>query len=53
MSCKSQLAQQAQFSVTTAWRAIKKHLLPYKIRQIQAIEEHDYEGRMRFRDWFL
>jgi hypothetical protein len=36
-------AQQAQVSKTTAWRAIKNlHLQPYKITQVQVIEECDY-----------
>jgi hypothetical protein len=49
LSLKSliQLVQEAQVSTTTAWRVAKKLcLLPYKIRQVEAIEEGVYERRM-------
>jgi hypothetical protein len=43
------LAQQAQVSKTTAWRATKNlHLRPYKITQVQGIEEGDYGRRTQF-----
>lgn len=50
----TRLSQQAQVLGTTAWRVIKKLCLwPYEIRQVQAIEDGDYERRMHFCDWFL
>jgi hypothetical protein len=50
----ARLAQQAQVSKTTAWRATKNsHLRPYKITQVQVIEEDDYRGRTHFCNWFL
>jgi hypothetical protein len=50
----ARLAQQAQVSKTTAWRATKNlHLLPYKIAQVQVIEEGDYGRRTHFCNWFL
>jgi hypothetical protein len=55
-TCKSlaQLAQQAQVSKTTAWRATKNlHLRPYKIAHVQVIEEGDYGRRTHFCNWFL
>jgi hypothetical protein len=53
--CKSlaRLAQQAQVSKTTTWRATKNlHLRPYKMTQVQVIEEDNYE-RTHFCNWFL
>jgi hypothetical protein len=48
------LAQQAQVSKTTAWRATKNlHLRPYKITQVQVIEEGDYGRRTHFCNWIL
>jgi hypothetical protein len=48
------LAQQAQVSKTTAWRATKNlHLRPYEIAQVQVIEEGDYGRRTNFCNWFL
>jgi hypothetical protein len=55
LSCISsvQLVQQTQVLTVTAWRAIKKlHLLPYEIRQVQAIEVGIYD-RTHFYNWFL
>jgi hypothetical protein len=50
----ARLAQQAQVSKTTAWRAtINLHLRPYKITQVQVIEEGDYGRRAHFCNWFL
>jgi hypothetical protein len=50
----AQLAQQAQVLKTTAWRATKNlHLRPYKITQVQVIEECDYGRRTHFCNWFL
>jgi hypothetical protein len=50
----AQLAQQAQVSKTTAWRATKNlHLRPYKITQVQVIEECDCGRRTHFCNWFL
>jgi hypothetical protein len=50
----ARLAQQAQVLKTTAWKAIKNlHLWPYKITQVQVIEESDYGRRMHFCNWFL
>jgi hypothetical protein len=50
----AQLAQQAQVSKTTAWRATKNlHLQPYKITQIQVTEECDYGRRTHFCNWIL
>jgi hypothetical protein len=50
----AQLAKQAQVSKTTAWRATKNlHLRPYKITQVQVIEEGDYRKRTHFCNWFL
>jgi hypothetical protein len=54
--CKflARLAQQAQVSKTTAWRATKNsHLRPYKITQVQVIEECDYGRRTHFWNCFL
>jgi hypothetical protein len=54
--CKSlaRLAQQMQVSKTTAWRATKNlHIHPYKITQVQVIEEGDYGRRTHFCNWFL
>jgi transposase len=45
----TRLAQQAQVSKTTVWRATKNlHLRPYKITQVQVIEEGDYGRRTHF-----
>jgi hypothetical protein len=50
----ARLAQQAQVSKTTAWRATKNlHLQPYKVTQVQGIEEYDYGRRTHFFYWFL
>jgi hypothetical protein len=50
----ARLAQQAQVSKTTAGRATKNlHLWPYKITQVQVIEEGDYGRRTHFCKWFL
>jgi hypothetical protein len=50
----ARLAQQAQLSKTTAWRATKNlHVRPCKITQVQVIEEGDYGRRTHFRNWFL
>jgi hypothetical protein len=50
----ARLAQQAQVSKTTAWRATTNlHLRPYKITQVHAIEEWDYGRRTHFLNWFL
>jgi DNA-binding MurR/RpiR family transcriptional regulator len=50
----ARLAQQAQVSKTTAWRATKNlHLQSYKITQVQVIEECDYGRRTHFCYWFL
>jgi hypothetical protein len=50
----ARLSQQAQVSKTTAWRATKNlHLRPYKIKQVQVIEECDYRRRTHFLNWFL
>jgi hypothetical protein len=50
----ARLAEQAQVLKTTAWRATKNlHLQPYKITQVQVIEEGDYGRRMHFCNWFL
>jgi hypothetical protein len=50
----ARLAQQAQVSKITTWRATKNlHLLPYKITQVRAIEECDYGRRTHFCNWFL
>jgi hypothetical protein len=47
-------AQQAQVSKTTAWRETKNlHLRPYKITQVQVIEEGDYGRRTQFFNWFF
>lgn len=44
-----QLVQEAQISTTTAWSVAKNLcLLPYKIRQVEAVEEGVYERRMNF-----
>jgi hypothetical protein len=49
----AQFAQQAQVSKTTAWRATKNlHLWPYKITQVQVIEEGDYGRRTHFCNFF-
>jgi hypothetical protein len=48
------LAQQAQVSKTTAWRATKNlHLRLYKITQVQVTEECDHRRRIHFCNWFL
>jgi hypothetical protein len=45
----ARLAQQAQVSKTTALGATKNlHLRPYKIAQVQVIEEGDYRRRTHF-----
>lgn len=45
--CLTLLAQQAQVSTTTLWRETKKlHLLPYKIGQVQTVEEGDYKRHL-------
>jgi hypothetical protein len=50
----ARLAQQAQVSKTTAWRATKNlHLRPYKITQVQVTEEGDYGRRTHFCNRFL
>jgi hypothetical protein len=50
----TRLAQQAQVSKTTAWRATKNlHLRPCEITQIQVIEEGKYGRRTHFCNWFL
>jgi hypothetical protein len=50
----ARLAQQAQVSETTAWRATKNvHPRPYIITQIQVIEEGDYGRRTYFCNWFF
>jgi hypothetical protein len=50
----ARLAQQAQVSKTTTWRATKNlHLRSYKITQVQVIEEGDYGRRTYFLKWFL
>jgi hypothetical protein len=56
LPCKSLawLAQQAQVSKTTAWRATKNlHLRKYKITQVQVTEECNNRRRMHFCNWFL
>jgi hypothetical protein len=41
-------------SKKTAWRATKNlHLRPYKITQVQVIEECNYGRRKHFCNWFL
>jgi hypothetical protein len=50
----ARLVQQAQVSKTTTWRATKSvHLRPYKITQVQVIEEGDSGRRTHFCNWFL
>jgi hypothetical protein len=50
----ARLVQQAQVSKTTAWRTTKNlHIWPYKITQVQVIEECDYGRRTHFCNWFL
>jgi DNA-binding MurR/RpiR family transcriptional regulator len=45
----ARLAQQAQISKTTAWRATKNlRLWPYKITQVQVTEEGENERRKHF-----
>jgi hypothetical protein len=44
----------AQFSMTTAWIATKKlYLLPYKIKQIQVIEEGNYKRTHFYNRFFF
>jgi hypothetical protein len=39
---------------TAAWRATKNlHLQPYKITQVEVIEECNYRRRTHFCNWFL
>jgi hypothetical protein len=50
----ARLAQQAQVFKTATWRTTKNlHLRPYKITQVQVIEDGDYGRRMHFCNWFL
>jgi hypothetical protein len=50
----ARLAQHVQVSKTTAWRATKNlHVRPYKITQVQVIEECDYGRRTHFCNCFL
>jgi hypothetical protein len=50
----ARLTKQAQVLKTTAWRATTNlRLRPYKITQVQVIEECDYGRRTHFCNWFL
>jgi hypothetical protein len=49
----TRLAQQTQFSATTAWSATRKlRLLQYKITQLQVTKDGDYEKRTHFCNYF-
>jgi hypothetical protein len=51
--CLKQLAKQAPVSTTVALRATKKlHLVPFEIRQLQAVEEDD-RRETHVCNWFL
>jgi hypothetical protein len=50
--CLTCVAQQAQVLTTTAWRMTRKCIWPYKIRQVQEIENGVYE-RTHFCNWIF
>jgi hypothetical protein len=50
----ARLNQQTQVLKTTVWKATENlHLWPYKITQVQVIEECDYGRRTHFCNWLL
>jgi hypothetical protein len=52
--CLTCVAQQAQVLTTTAWRMTRKLCMqPYKIRQVQEIEDGVYKRIHCFLNWIL